>query len=271
MDSSKKKNNFKEIFSFISTVLSWTIFTLLIICAILLLYYFISTQIYARKGDKFEPKFSLYTIISPSMVPNIRVYDVIVNLRVDSPEEIQIGDVITFTSTSTESMGDTVTHRVVSISKTEEGKYSYQTKGDNNLIEDSSSVEYNNVIGKVAFKIPQLGRVQFFVASVYGWLFLILIPALYIIFKDILKILKLTNKDNKLCRILNTPLLTSKKRKLLPEPKIIEEEAIDLPVSNEIEQPKINLMPEDVSEMDLNELYENMNDDIEDDDLPTLK
>lgn len=284
MKSQNKKNSFKETFTFISTIISWTIFTLLIICAALLLYYFISTQIYARKGDKFEPKFSLYTIISPSMLPNIKVYDVIVNFRVDSPEEIKIGDVITFTSTSTESMGATVTHRVVSISKDENGNYSYQTKGDYNLVEDSSSVEYNNIIGRVGMKIPQLGRVQFFIASSYGWLFVVLLPALYIIFKDVFKILKLTNKDGKIYRILKTPLLPGKRLKLLPLPKLsvatnagynISE--INTPdnivISKETNDPisEINLVPDDVSDIDLNDLYENSNDEIDLDDLPTLK
>lgn len=215
----KVKQTFKEKFTFVSTVISWTIFTLLIICAVLLFYYFVSMRLYAAKGDKFEPKFSLYTIISASMVPNIKVYDVIINLRVDSPKDIKIDDVITFKSTSAESSGKTVTHRVVSIIQDGDGNYSYQTKGDNNLIADSSPVAYSNVIGKVALKLPQLGRVQMFVASAYGWLCLILLPALYIIFKDVMKILKLSEKfkDHK---ILGKKLLIGRRPKLLPEPKL---------------------------------------------------
>ena len=191
-----KKITFREIIKIISTIISWTIFVLLLICAALLFYYFIATRIYATKGSKYEPKFSLYTIISPSMVPNINVYDVIVDLRVDKPDEIEIGDVITFYSDSPELRGGTITHRVISIIKDENGNYSYQTKGDNNLIEDSSTVPFDKIVGKVAIKIPQLGRVQFFLASNFGWLLLILIPALYIIFKDLFRIIKI-NKGEK--------------------------------------------------------------------------
>lgn len=230
MNASSKKYNTKEILSFISTVISWTVFALLSICIALLLYYFVSTQIYARKGEKYTPKFSLYTIVSPSMTPNIKVYDVIVNIEVEEPEEIKIGDVITFVSTSTESMGATVTHRVVSIMQDEQGNYSYQTKGDNNLIEDSSSVPFANVIGRVTLKIPQLGRIQLFVASSYGWLFLILIPALYILLRDLLKALKEKHGNSKFFngkwyKIMTRPLLIGHKPKLLPEPKVINDTA----------------------------------------------
>lgn len=259
MDSTNKNKKLspKEIITFVSTIISWTIFVLLLICVVLLLYYFISTKIYATKGDKYEPKFSLYTIISPSMVPNINVYDVVINLRVDSPEQIKIGDVITFISESTESMGATVTHRVVSIIKDEKGNYSYQTKGDNNLIEDSSSVSYSNIIGKVSLKVPQLGKVQAFVASSYGWLFLILLPALYIIFKDLIKLLKLKISDelinkNKLFKNLNRPLLNGNKPRLLPEPKSVAvESSVSDNVANDL---KVNLYIDDDDEIDFDDL-----------------
>lgn len=200
-----KKISFREILKTISTIISWTVFVLLLICAALLLYYFIATRIYATKGSKYEPKFSLYTIISPSMVPNINVYDVIVDLRVDEPKEIEIGDVITFYSDSPELRGGTITHRVISIIRDENGNYSYQTKGDNNLIEDSSTVPFDKIVGKVAIRIPQLGRIQFFLASNFGWLLLILIPALYIIFKDVFKIIKLNKNETKKTKKLMLP------------------------------------------------------------------
>ena len=80
-----KKGLFGQIIYLLSTIISWTIFALLVICAILLVYYFIATKIYAKKGSGYEPKFSLYTIISPSMVPNIKVYDV--SLYFNSPSK----------------------------------------------------------------------------------------------------------------------------------------------------------------------------------------
>ncbi len=193
----EKKRTPKSVLKNIMTIISWVIFTILIIIGALLLYYAVSMRLYATKGDKFEPKFALYTIVSPSMVPNLNVYDTIVDLRVDKKEDIKVNDVITFISTSSISSGMTVTHRVVEIVNDGDGTISYRTKGDNNLTTDSSTAPYENVIGKVWFKIPQLGRLQFFIASKGGWLICVLIPALFIIVKDILKIIKLSNFKKK--------------------------------------------------------------------------
>ena len=75
--------NFKGFFSYISSVISWTIFVLLMIIGVLLIYYYISLQLYRTKGEKFEPFFSIYTIVSPSMEPNINTLDAIVNVKIN--------------------------------------------------------------------------------------------------------------------------------------------------------------------------------------------
>ena len=139
----------------ISTVLSWTVFSLLVIIGLFLLYYIISAQIYAQKGEEFEPPVALYTIISPSMEPKIKVYDVIVNRKVDDYEKLKVGDIITFSSTSTISDGMTVTHRIVEITE-QDGQLAFKTKGDNNTSADNSLVPATNVFGKTIMKIPQL-------------------------------------------------------------------------------------------------------------------
>ena len=225
----KQKLTFREVLKLVSTIISWTVFALLVICAIFLLYYFIATRVYVASGGKYEPKFALYTIISGSMTPNINVYDVIVDVRVDDPEDIEIGDVITFYSDAPEVHGGTVTHRVISIIKNQDGTYNYQTKGDFNLVEDSTTVPFDKIIGKVALRIPGLGRVQFFLASSLGWLLVIMIPALYIIFKDIYRLVKLkqetnpnkknNNKPSKLKELLMRPIFGSKPKLLSYTPK----------------------------------------------------
>lgn len=182
-----------KIFHSISKIVSWALFCVLLLAAAFLLYYFVATKIYASKGAGYEPKFSIYTIASPSMTPTLKVYDAIINIKVDSPNDLQVGDVITFVSTSLLSPGMTLTHRIVEITKDEYGDVCYTTKGDFNPVADQACAKYRNIIGKVIFKIPQLGRVQVVLASKVGWLFFILIPALYIICRDVLRITKLSS------------------------------------------------------------------------------
>ncbi len=144
-----------------------------------------------KQGISYNPPFGLYTVMSGSMVPNINVYDVVLTKEEKDLSKIKVGDIITFISTWDATYGFTITHRVVSISKTEDGEYQFTTKGDFNQEADGAYVTQDNLVGKVVLRIPQLGRVQFFLASKMGWFMIVFIPALGIIIYDVLKIFKL--------------------------------------------------------------------------------
>lgn len=203
-----KKMKIKSIINYVCSVISWTLFSILIVCAVLLAYYFVSMKLYIAKGDKYKPFFSVYTIVSPSMVPTINVYDIIINKTVNNPTDIQKEDIITFTSTGVLSNGLTVTHRVQDITTNKEtNEYEYITKGDNNLIADDAPAKYSNLIGKVILRFPGLGRVQAFVGSKLGWLVVVIIPALIIIIQDVLKLIKVT-KYKKIADIENERLVS---------------------------------------------------------------
>ena len=191
MSNNKSKNIFFQSFKIISNIISWVLLILLVIIAGFLVYYFLSTNACKNREDYCEPKITLYTIISPSMTPTIKVYDVVVNIDPKSEVEINVGDIITFHSTSKLYSSRIVTHRVIEKRVNENGITEFKTQGDNNLSPDDTYVPYENVVGKVIFKIPQLGRIQFLLTSTGGWLFLIIIPALLLILYDIIKLFKL--------------------------------------------------------------------------------
>ena len=202
-------------------VLSWIVLIFLILLATILIYYVVSSKIYEAKGKKYEPLISLYTIISPSMEPNINVYDVVLTKRV-KPEEVKEGDVITFISSSTLGEGLTITHRVKSVIKTE-GDIKFRTQGDNNPIPDSALVTSNNLLGKVVFTIPFLGYIQFMLQSKSGWLFFLLIPAIIVVIYDVVKVIKLSNVKQRLNETLKDEekdeVLVEKQEKLKEELK----------------------------------------------------
>ena len=190
---SEKRSKFSsitQIFKFITGIISWVMLVILVLIAAFLLYYFVSTKVYANKGESFKPAVSLYTIVTQSMEPNINPYDVIIDATVKNPENIKIGDVITFISTASISRGMTITHRVYDI-KQENGEYYYYTKGDNNISPDLVPASYSNVLGKVLIRIPQLGRLQAFLSTKAGWLIVVVIPALFVIISDIVKMFRL--------------------------------------------------------------------------------
>ncbi len=190
----KKFNN--PILKNVTKILSWVLLAFLILIAGLLIYNIVTSKIYEIRGQKYEPEIALYTIISPSMEPNINVYDVVVTKKVKDFSTIKEGDVITFISTSTLGEGLTVTHRVKEVVKTEDD-IKFRTQGDNNKIPDSSLASSKNVMGKVLFKIPWVGHIQFFLQSKGGWLFALLIPAMLIVAYDVYKVIRLSNVKQK--------------------------------------------------------------------------
>ena len=217
---SERKSKFSsitQIFKFITGIISWVMLVILVLIAAFLLYYFVSMRVYANKGESFKPAVSLYTIVTQSMEPNINPYDVILDATVKDPKDIKIGDVITFISTASISRGMTITHRVYDI-KEENGEYYYYTKGDNNISPDLVPASYTNVLGKVLLRIPQLGRLQAFLSTKAGWLLIVVIPALFVIISDIVKMFRLgTAKKN-----VDKQLMTEEKEKQQEE-KVLQE------------------------------------------------
>ncbi len=192
-----KQNKFLQVINSILKWLSTLVLVLLIIIGLVLIGIFVSGKVAQSKGE--NPPISLYTIISPSMTPNINVYDVVVVKSTDT-STLKVGDVISFYSNNVYFDGTPITHRIVEKYNTEEG-ISYRTKGDANAVVDNDYVYEQNIIGKVIFKLPALGRIQFFLASQGGWFIAILIPALAVISYDIVKIAKLITIKNKINKI----------------------------------------------------------------------
>lgn len=198
------KNNYREwlttakkIFHFIATVLMYSICLIMIIVFLAFVVNFIDKQYNLKSGQNKKNLFSAYTIVSPSMVSAINVLDVVVTVRVDSPEDLKKGDIITFDSTDYRYSGVTVTHRILDIEKTTSGEYLFTTKGDNNNTEDSSRINFNAIYGKVLFVIPKIGYIQYYLSSILGWVAIVIAPAVMIIGYDIYKLVKTIRSSDK--------------------------------------------------------------------------
>ena len=157
-----KKIRRKKAFKMIYKIISYSLIIILMIIAAFFLIYVLSGKLAERRGE--NPPFGLYTIISPSMTPNIEVYDVVFVKKVDI-DTLKTNDVITFYSTNSFFGTTPITHRIVEVLDVPNNGTMYRVKGDANASADDEKVLPSNVIGKVMFKIPQLGKLQFFLAS----------------------------------------------------------------------------------------------------------
>lgn len=105
-----------------------------------------------------------YIVTSGSMSPTFAAGSLIY-VKAAAPEEIQVGDPITYRLESS-----VVTHRVVGIDA--ENRLFY-TKGDANEEADFSPVSFGRLIGKPALHIPLLGYFSYYVATPFGLFILI--------------------------------------------------------------------------------------------------
>lgn len=212
--------------------------------AAVLIYYIISVQIHA-KDENYKPGISIYTIVSPSMTPNINVYDVVVNIRVDDPTKIKVGDIITFKSQAATSEGMTITHRVIARDQLPDGTYEYMTQGDNNPEPDSSYVMFDNIIGKEIVTIPALGKVQFLIANKKSWLFLLLIPIAIYLIREIYKLIDLVGLKKKVTKVIEEkdeePKIDHEKQETLKE-QLKRELLEELKLDKDLEKQEVKLI-----------------------------
>lgn len=93
-------------------------------------------------------------------------------------------DIITFRSGQ-----ELVSHRIVNVFHRVDGKY-FQVKGDANNTVDSGLVSERDVVGKVNFTIPYVGRFVNFVKQPLGFILLVTIPVLFVIISEALVIVE---------------------------------------------------------------------------------
>lgn len=96
--------------------------------------------------------FKPYNIETQSMEPTYPV-NTLVYIKEISFDDLSEGDVITYVNQS----GTAVTHRIMAIDTNDR---SVRTKGDANEFEDIMDVNEENIVGKVYFGIPLIGKLS---------------------------------------------------------------------------------------------------------------
>ena len=145
-------------------------------------------------------KLEIKIVQSGSMEPTIKTG----SLAVIKPESsYKVGDVVTFgKDTKTEVP---TTHRIIA-DRVENGVLIYTTKGDANEDKDTREVRKDEIIGKTIFSVPYLGYIMDFAKKPLGFTLLIGLPALYIVYDEVAKIVgevkkikkkKLSENENK--------------------------------------------------------------------------
>lgn len=123
--------------------------------------------------------FKIMVVQSGSMEPAIHTGSIVL---VKPAGDYKIGDVITFGPNTKEKAP--TTHRIADM-KVDGGQPKYITRGDANNANDSGEVDKKEVIGKVLFSVPYAGYAIDFAKKPWGFMLIIVIPAVIIIYDEV--------------------------------------------------------------------------------------
>lgn len=126
--------------------------------------------------------FKILAVLSGSMEPKIHVGSVVV---IKPAVKYKVGEIITFNQEDKTKIP--ITHRIVGL-KSENEKTIYITKGDANNNSDSQEIPQDRILGRMIFTVPYLGYAINFAKQPLGFMLLIVIPSVIIIYDEILKI-----------------------------------------------------------------------------------
>ena len=190
----------KKILNIALKVVTW----LLVAFTVFMMIFTIVTVTTVDRNDRsiFGVKFYIVQTDSMSLSENnkdmdvhFNAGDIVIIKNVDDPRALQAGDVIAFMSTNSVSYGETVTHMIREIKKTEDGKVlGYVTYGTNTGTDDEALVEPEYVLGAYSGKLPGVGNFFAFVKSTPGYIVCILVPFLLLILYNGVNVIRLFRK-----------------------------------------------------------------------------
>lgn len=190
----------KKYFNIALKVVTW----LLVAFTVFMMIFTVVTLTTVDKNDRsiFGVKFYIVQTDSMSLSENNKEMDVHFNAgdiviikNVKDTRSLQAGDVIAFMSTNSVSYGETVTHMIREVKKTEDGKVlGYVTYGTNTGTDDEALVEPEYVLGAYSGKLPGVGRFFAFVKSTPGYIVCILVPFLLLILYNGVNVIRLFRK-----------------------------------------------------------------------------
>jgi signal peptidase I len=161
----------------------------IIFCAVLVLLTVLLT------GDGQTPSimgYSMFRVMTGSMEPTIPTDSLIV-VRETDPEELAVGDVISFYSRDPTLSGAVNTHRILKIDQEGDQLY-FTTKGDANNVADQYITQESDLVGRVVFVSAFLGIAVRLLSNPLIFVPVILLPLVIILVLNLRQTVSLAKK-----------------------------------------------------------------------------
>ena len=146
------------------------------------------------KADRNLFGYKAFIVLSDSMSESdINAGDLILIKETD-PSTLKEGDIISYTSTSSQNYGETITHKIRSLTTDENGNPGFITYGTTTDTDDEKVVTYENIVGKYENCIPKVGKFLNFLKTTPEYFCCIFIPFMVLILMQAIDSINLFRK-----------------------------------------------------------------------------
>lgn len=183
----------KRVLNILKNILVWMI----VILAVCMMIFTIVSVTTFNRNDRNLFGYKAYVVTSDSMSKtDFDAGDLILVKEVD-PATIKEGDIITYMSQNPESFGETITHKVRSLTTDANGNPGFITYGTTTDTDDATIVTYPYVLGKYEKAIPSVGSFFSFLKTTQGYFVCIFIPFMLLILYQGLNCIRLFRRYKK--------------------------------------------------------------------------
>ena len=168
------------------------VFILLVLLIASMLFFLIQNKVSGGLPKVFGHH--MYIVLSGSMAPEFDTGSVVF-VKPKEPDQVQVGDVITFGGVNDPRA--LTTHRVVEIDSSDPQNIQFITKGDANDVTDPNPVSGDRLVGTLSFSIPYLGYLLNYGQTKQGMLFLVIVPAMFLIVTELFNLYTNTRQSKR--------------------------------------------------------------------------
>ena len=144
--------------------------TVLMVLSICMMIFTVISVLTFNRSDRQLFGYRAFIVLSDSMsATDFKAGDLVLTRDVD-PATLQPGDIIAFTSTNDENYGQTVTHKIRSLTTTADGEPGFITYGTTTGADDTAVVTYMDVLGKYARHLAGVGKFFNFLKTTPGYI-----------------------------------------------------------------------------------------------------
>lgn len=172
----------------------WSIVSkILIACLIFFMGFILVMKISGKNPSIFG--LNIYYIATPSMEPTLEVGDIIVSKNVKDYSKLKVDDVITYKGEVGSYSGKLITHQIIEI-KENDGTYTFITKGTKEGATVDPEVSEDQVVSKMLFEVPLLGKVVTLMNNKVVFFFVIIVPLVVMLFFECVNVVKIYKKED---------------------------------------------------------------------------